>query len=83
MPSDYNWQVIGIGRHQIPLGLTGVLLGGHIRVGFEDNVYLSKGVLAKSNAELVEKAVRLIREFGFEVATVEEARGMLPLLKHH
>ena len=83
VPSDYNWQVIGIGRHQIPLGLMGVLLGGHIRVGFEDNVYLSKGVPAKSNAELVEKAARLIREFGFDVATIEEARGMLPLLKHH
>jgi 3-keto-5-aminohexanoate cleavage enzyme len=79
-PSDYNWQVIGIGRHQIPLGIMGVLLGGNIRVGFEDNIYLSKGVLAKSNAELVEKAVRIIRELGLEVASVEEAREIMPLL---
>jgi 3-keto-5-aminohexanoate cleavage enzyme len=79
-PSGYNWQVIGIGRHQIPLGLMGALLGGNLRVGFEDNVFLSKGVLAKSNAELVEKAARLIRELGLEVASVEEAREILPLL---
>lgn len=79
-PPGYNWQVIGIGRHQIPLGIAGILMGGNIRVGFEDNVYLSKGILAKSNAELVEKTVRIIRELGFEVATAEEARGILPLL---
>lgn len=79
-PSGYNWQVIGIGRHQIPLGIMGVLSGGNIRVGFEDNIYLSKGVLATSNAELVEKAARIIREFGLEVATVDEARNIMPLL---
>jgi 3-keto-5-aminohexanoate cleavage enzyme len=79
-PSGYNWQVIGIGRHQIPLGVTGALMGGNLRVGFEDNVFLSKGVLARSNAELVEKAARLIRELGLEVASVEEARSILPLL---
>lgn len=80
LPSDYTWQSIGIGRHQIPMGTMGVLLGGNLRVGFEDNVYLSKGVLAKSNAELVEKAARIIRELGLEVASVEEARDILPLL---
>ena len=62
------------------MGTMAVLLGGNLRVGFEDNVYLSKGVLAKSNAELVEKAVRIIRELGYEIATVEEARKILPLL---
>ncbi len=76
----YTWQAIGIGRHQIPMGTMGVLLGGNLRVGFEDNVYLSKGVLARSNAELVEKAVRIVRELGFEVAGVEEAKEILPLL---
>jgi len=76
----YTWQAIGIGRHQIPMGVMAVLLGGNLRVGFEDNVYLTKGVLAKSNAELVEKAVRIIRELGFEAANVEEAREILPLL---
>jgi 3-keto-5-aminohexanoate cleavage enzyme len=80
LPPDYTWQAIGIGRHQIPMGTMGVLLGGNLRVGFEDNVYLSKGVLAKSNAELVEKAARIIRELGFEIASVEEARKILPLL---
>jgi len=80
LPSDYTWQAIGIGRHQIPMGIMGVLLGGSLRVGFEDNLYLSKGVLAKSNAELVAKAVRIIRELGHDVAGVEEARQILPLL---
>lgn len=77
----YRWQAIGIGRHQFTMGALGAMLGGGLRVGFEDNVYLSKGVLAKSNAELVEKAVRLVRDLGLEVATLEEAREMLPLLK--
>lgn len=80
IPSEYTWQAIGIGRHQIPMGIMGVLLGGNLRVGFEDNIHLSKGVLAKSNAELVEKAVRIIRELGLEVASVDEARDILPLL---
>lgn len=80
IPPEYTWQAIGIGRHQIPMGIMGVLLGGNLRVGFEDNVHLSKGVLAKSNAELVEKAARIIRELGLEVAGVDEARDILPLL---
>ena len=80
IPPEYTWQAIGIGRHQIPMGIMGALLGGNLRVGFEDNVHLSKGVLAKSNAELVEKAVRIIRELGLEVASVDEARDILPLL---
>ncbi|OPY89855.1 MAG: 3-keto-5-aminohexanoate cleavage enzyme [Syntrophaceae bacterium PtaU1.Bin231] len=81
IPEKCTWQGIGIGRHQIPLGTAAILLGGNLRVGFEDNVYLTKGVLAKSNAELVEKAARIIRELGLEVATVEEARQILPLPK--
>lgn len=80
LPPGETWQVIGIGRHHFTLGTMGILLGGNIRVGFEDNVYLEKGVLARSNAELVEKAARIIRELGMEVATVEEARDILPLL---
>ncbi len=80
LSSGDTWQVIGIGRHQFTLGAMGILLGGNIRVGFEDNVYLSKKILARSNAELVERAARIIRELGFEVATVEEARKILPLL---
>ena len=60
--------------------MVGALLGGNLRVGFEDNIYLSKGVLAKSNAELVEKAAKIIRELGLDVASVEEARQIMPLL---
>jgi 3-keto-5-aminohexanoate cleavage enzyme len=81
LPPKCTWQCIGIGRHQISLGIAAVLEGGNLRVGFEDNVFISKGVLARSNAELVEKAVRIIRELGLEVATVEEARQILPLPK--
>ena len=81
IPEDYTWQAIGIGRHQIPMGVMAVLLGGSLRVGFEDNVYLSRGVLAKSNAELVGKAVRIIRELGFEIATADDARSILPFPK--
>jgi 3-keto-5-aminohexanoate cleavage enzyme len=54
-------------------------MGGNVRIGFEDNVYYSKGVLAKSNAQMVEKVVRLARELGREVATAEEAREILKL----
>jgi 3-keto-5-aminohexanoate cleavage enzyme len=54
-------------------------MGGHVRVGLEDNVYIAKGVLARSNAELVEKAVRIAREIGREVATPDEAREILKL----
>ena len=58
-----------------------IIDGGHVRVGFEDNVYLSKGVPAKSNGELVEKVVRMAKEFGREVATPDEARRILGLKK--
>ena len=81
LPQPCTWQVIGIGRHQIPLGICGVICGGNIRVGMEDNIYLEKGVLAKSNAELVAKAVRIIRELGFEIASPDEAREMLNIPK--
>ena len=81
LPPDCTWQVIAIGRHQIPLGTMGVLLGGNVRVGFEDNVYLSRSVLAKSNADLVAKMARIIRELGKEVATADDAREILSLKK--
>lgn len=79
-PADCIWQTIGIGRHQFLLGTAGIMLGGGVRVGFEDNIYLERGVLAKSNAELVEKMVKIIHLLGYEVATLEEAKQMLPLL---
>jgi 3-keto-5-aminohexanoate cleavage enzyme len=55
------------------------MMGGHIRVGFEDNIFVRKGVLAKSNAELVEKAARIARELEREIATPDEARAILGL----
>jgi len=74
---DVVWTTLGIGRWQFPTAALSILQGGHARVGFEDNVYLSKGVLAKSNADLVAKAVRLAAEFGREIATPEETRKIL------
>ena len=66
-------------RYEFPLAVCAIVDGGHVRVGFEDNVYLSKGVLAKSNGELVGKVVRLAKEFGREIATPDEARQILGL----
>lgn len=79
IPQGSTFTVSGIGRNQFPMAVTSIIMGGHVRVGFEDNVYLSKGVLAKSNGELVEKAVRLARELGREIATPDEARRILGL----
>jgi uncharacterized protein (DUF849 family) len=79
VPPGVEWQVIGISREQWPLVMQSVLLGGHARVGFEDNFYLPDGRMAKSNGELVEAAARIIREVGKEVATPEEARKILKL----
>lgn len=79
LPEGSTWTVAGVGRHEIPMAVAAIIMGGHARVGFEDNVYLSKGVLAKSNAELVEKVARISREVGREVATPDEARKILGL----
>ena len=77
IPSDSTWSVIGAGSGQLPMAVMGMVMGGHVRVGLEDNIYFSKGVLARSNAELVERVVRIAREFGREVATPSEARKIL------
>lgn len=81
IPPGSPWSVCAIGLNEFPMATMAMILGGHVRVGFEDNVYLSPGVPAKSNAELVEKAVRIARELGREIATPEEAREMLSLPK--
>lgn len=81
IPADSTWTVAGIGRFELPLAAAAITLGGHVRVGFEDNVYYSKGVLAKSNAELVERIVRLAKELGREVASPDEARVILGIKK--
>lgn len=83
IPSDATFTVSGIGRSQFHMAATSIAMGGHVRVGFEDNVYISKGVLAKSNAELVEKAVRIAKELGREIATPEEARKILGMRGLH
>jgi 3-keto-5-aminohexanoate cleavage enzyme len=81
LPEDATWSVIGIGKGQLPMVMMGLVLGGHVRVGLEDNIYYSKGRLAKSNAELVERVVRIAREYGREIATPEDAREILSLKK--
>ena len=77
LPKDSPWFAFGISLHQFPMAAQAVLLGGHVRVGLEDNIYLGKGQLAPSNAALVEKAARIIEVLGDHVATPAEARKML------
>jgi len=77
IPQDSTWSVIGIGPGQLPMAMMAMAMGGHVRVGLEDNIYYSKGILAKSNAQLVERVVRIAREFGREIATPADARNQL------
>lgn len=79
IPQGSTWTVAGVGRHQFPMAALGIVMGGHVRVGFEDNVYLEKGVLAKSNGELVEKVVKMANILGREIANPAEARKILGL----
>jgi 3-keto-5-aminohexanoate cleavage enzyme len=79
LPPESHWQVIGIGLNQWPLVAAAIGMGGNVRVGLEDNFYLEAGRMARSNGELVEKAVTLCRQLGREVATIEEARAQLGL----
>lgn len=79
LPPGSIWEVIGVGLEQWSLTAAAVTLGGNIRVGFEDNFYLEEGKMARSNGELVEKAVRLCRDLGRDVATPAEARTQLQL----
>jgi 3-keto-5-aminohexanoate cleavage enzyme len=79
IPEDATWSVAGIGRNQLPMTTLGIVLGGHVRVGFEDNIYYRKGELAKSNAQLVERAVRIARELNRDIATPDEARQLLKI----
>jgi uncharacterized protein (DUF849 family) len=79
LPAGSPWFAFGISLHQFPMVAQAVLLGGHVRVGLEDNLYLEKGKLAPSNAALVEKAARIIEVLGDNVATPAEAREILGL----
>jgi len=79
LPEDSLWLCSGIGPHQVPMTTFAMLLGGHVRVGLEDNVYYKRGEKAESNAQLVERTARLAHELNREVATPAEARRMLGL----
>ena len=80
LPENAVWAAFGVGRWEFPVLAQALLLGGHVRVGIEDNLYVEKGVLAPSNAALVEKGVRIIRELGGDIATPDDARIQLGLL---
>ncbi len=80
IPPGSTWTVSAIGRHQLPMNVLGIVMGGHVRVGLEDNIYYSKGVLA-SNEMLVERIVRLARELGRDIAKPDEARAIMSLRK--
>ena len=79
IPGGSTWTATGIGRHAFTMAAAAIVTGGNVRVGFEDNLYLSRGVLAKSNGEMVAKVVRLAKELGREIASPAEARKVLSL----
>lgn len=79
LPEGWEWSAFGVGRMAFPAVAMSVLQGGHVRVGMEDNLQIEKGVLARSNAELVAKAVRIVSDLGSRPATPAEAREILKL----
>jgi uncharacterized protein (DUF849 family) len=76
---SYQWSVLAAGRHQMPFLTEAALLGGHVRVGLEDSLFIERGVLATSNAQQVQKIVRILKEMGHDPASPAEARAMLGL----
>lgn len=81
IPAGSTWTAAGIGKTEFEIAAATIVLGGHVRVGFEDNLYVEKGVLAKNNGELVEKVVKLAKLLGREIATPDEAREILSIEK--
>jgi 3-keto-5-aminohexanoate cleavage enzyme len=79
LPDNATWSTIGIGRGSLPMTTLSMITGGHIRVGMEDNLYLKRGVLATSNAELVSQVRGIVEAYGHQAATPEDAREMLHL----
>jgi uncharacterized protein (DUF849 family) len=79
LPEGAIWSGFGLGRTEFPMVAQAWLLGGHVRVGMEDNLYVSKGVLAKTNAELVTHAIGILKMLGADIASAKEAREMLKL----
>ena len=81
IPDGASWSVAGIGKYEFSLAEAAIIAGGHVRVGLEDNLYIEKGVLAKSNAELVAKVVKMAKQYGRLIATPQEARQILQMEK--
>jgi 3-keto-5-aminohexanoate cleavage enzyme len=81
IPQEATWSVAGIGRHEAPMAAAAIIMGGHVRVGFEDNIYYKKGRLAKSNSELIQRVVRIAKELNRDIATPDEAREILGIKK--
>ncbi|MBI2251443.1 MAG: 3-keto-5-aminohexanoate cleavage protein [Armatimonadetes bacterium] len=79
IPHNSTYTVSAMGRYQLYLTTMAVILGGHVRLGFEDNIYYTKGVLAKSSAQLIERTVRIAKELGREIANPDEARNILKI----
>ncbi|TFZ02790.1 3-keto-5-aminohexanoate cleavage protein [Ramlibacter henchirensis] len=77
LPAGARWSAFGIGPDQFPMVAIAAILGGHVRVGLEDNLYVAPGKLARDNADLVAKAARIIQDLGYEVATADQARATL------
>ncbi|MFG1187654.1 BKACE family enzyme [Xanthobacter aminoxidans] len=77
--ADYVWSVLAAGRHQIPIATQAVMLGGNVRVGLEDSLFIGRGRLAANNAEQVRKVRKILEELGHEIATPSDARSMLAL----
>ena len=76
---DFNWSVCAVGRHQLPMAAVALVMGGNIRVGLEDSLYIAKGELAKHNADQVAKVARMAKDLSIELATPDEVRGILGL----
>lgn len=81
LPQGAVWSAFGISKMQMPIVAQSWIYGGHVRVGLEDNIYLEKGVLAKTNAELVTKAIRIVKDLGGQIANYQEAREAFNLYK--
>ena len=81
IPKEASWAGFGIGKHQMPMVAQSVILGGNVRVGLEDNLYLEKGILA-TNGQLVEKSVRIITDLGSNILNAKKARIKLGLNKN-
>jgi len=79
IPDNSTWSMIGIGKGHLPMSMMALTMGGHIRVGLEDNIYYSQGVLAETNAQFVDRIVRISWEYGREIATPAEARDILSI----